>query len=240
MAEEYEEVELEYSEEDILYYIEDEDGNQIGFAIEEDGQEVEYYYEGIDGSEFETVEMLEAAEGLEGETVEMEIDEDAILYYLVDEDDNEIGFVIEEDGQEVECYYEEEPEASAPVKAQAKETPSEQKDPGYLSKMASIAGYHGNKARKKAEVELNKVRGATEKHVDKATAAVEAGSEKVKAKSSSSKSGLTREDVSQATEDLNAIAKEGAATMKELKGTYDELMDSFGFLVPKKIKRRLP
>lgn len=233
MAEEYEEVELEYSEEDILYFIEDEDGNQIGFALEEDGREVEYYYEGFDGAEYETIEEPEL------ETVEMEIDEDAILYCLVDEDDNEIGFVIEEDGKEVECYYEEEPEA-APAKASANEAAAEPKDPGYLSKMASIAGYHGNKARKKAEVELSKVRGATEKHVDKATAAVEKGSEKIKTKSEENELGITREGVSQATEDLNVIAKEGAATIKELKGTYDELMDSFGFLVPKKIKRRLP
>ena len=47
MAEEFETVELEYSEDDILYYIMDEDDNEIGFALEEDGQEVEYYYEGL-------------------------------------------------------------------------------------------------------------------------------------------------------------------------------------------------
>ena len=46
--------------------------------------------------------------------------------------------------------------------------------------------------------------------------------------------------VSQATEDLNVIAKEGAATIKELKGSYDDLMEEFGFLVPNKIKRKLP
>ena len=47
MAEEFETIELEYSEDDILYYIEDEDGNEIGFALEEGGKEVEYYYEGF-------------------------------------------------------------------------------------------------------------------------------------------------------------------------------------------------
>ena len=37
-------VEIEYSDDDILYYIDDEQGNEIGFAVLEDGKEVEYYY----------------------------------------------------------------------------------------------------------------------------------------------------------------------------------------------------
>ena len=37
-------VELEVSDDDILYYIDDEQGNEIGFAVLEDGKEVEYYY----------------------------------------------------------------------------------------------------------------------------------------------------------------------------------------------------
>ena len=37
-------VELEISEDDILYYIDDEQGREIGFAIMENGKEVEYYY----------------------------------------------------------------------------------------------------------------------------------------------------------------------------------------------------
>ena len=41
---EFETVELEYSEDDILYYIVDENDEEIGFAIMEDGKEVEYYY----------------------------------------------------------------------------------------------------------------------------------------------------------------------------------------------------
>ena len=39
------------------------------------------------------------------ELYEMEVDEDAILYYIEDEEGNEIGFAIEEDGEEVEYYY---------------------------------------------------------------------------------------------------------------------------------------
>lgn len=45
-AEEYETVEIEYSEDDIEAYIVDEDDNEIGFILlDEDGNEVEYYYD---------------------------------------------------------------------------------------------------------------------------------------------------------------------------------------------------
>ncbi len=40
--ENYELVELELSEEDIVRYIEDEEGGRIGFVVLEDGEEVEY------------------------------------------------------------------------------------------------------------------------------------------------------------------------------------------------------
>lgn len=36
--------EIEVDDDDIAYYIEDEDGNEIGFALIEDGVETEYYY----------------------------------------------------------------------------------------------------------------------------------------------------------------------------------------------------
>ena len=177
----------------------------------------------------------------EFETVELEYSEEDILYYLVDEDGNEVGFVIEEDGVEVECYYEDEQEDGPVSEPEPEEPqPSEPEEPGYLRKMASIAGFHGNRARKKAEAGIGKVRGAAEKQVDKATDAVETQGKKLKDKKDEMDLGITREDVSKTTEDLNVIAREGAATVKELKGTYDELMEEFGFLVPKKIKRRLP
>ena len=37
-------VDMEICEDDILYYIEDQFGNEIGFALEEDGVEHEYFY----------------------------------------------------------------------------------------------------------------------------------------------------------------------------------------------------
>ena len=60
MTVEFETIELEYSEDDILYYIEDEDGTEIGFALEEDGVEVEYYYEGFDADDYEALDEPEA------------------------------------------------------------------------------------------------------------------------------------------------------------------------------------
>ena len=185
----------------------------------------------------------------EFEVVELEYSEDDILYYLVDEDDNEVGFVIEEDGHEVECYYEgydesefvlvEEP-AEEPAVASEPYVPEKAEDHGYLHKLAAIAGHEGGKARAKAEVKLDKVRGKAEVQVDKAKKAASKTASKAKATAEENDLGITREDVAEATSDLNAIAKEGAQTAKELKEAYDDIMDSFGFLVPNKVRRRLP
>ena len=225
MTEEFESVELEYSEDDILYYIMDEDDNEIGFALEEDGQEVEYYYEGFDANDYEVVEehvadqpVTSSAKGV----VEPKADSAVV---------------------------DAEPAGTAKPAASAK--PAEPVEHGYLYKLAQIAGHEGNKARKKAGAQLgkarekaepivDKARAKAEQGVDKATEAVETGGKKLKEKKDEYDLGITRENVTEATADLNAIAKEGAATAKELKETYDDIMDSFGFLVPKGIRRKLP
>ena len=234
MAEEFESFEIEVSEEDILYYIEDEDGNQVGFAVMEDGEEVEYFFDG-DADDYEIVEDDE-----DDEVLELEFSEEDIIYRIVDENDVEIGFAIMEDGEEVEYYYEEIEVEDVPESKPEPEPEPEPVEHGYLYKMASIAGHTADKTRKKAEVKIDKVRGVAEKQVDKATEAVEAGSKKLKEKREESDLGITREDIAETTADLNVIAKEGAATAKELKEAYDEIMNDFGFLMPKKIKRRLP
>ena len=237
MAEEFESFEIEISEEDILYYIEDEDGNQVGFAVMEDGEEVEYFFDG-DASYYEFVDNNETDE--DGEVLELEFSEEDIIYHIVDENDVEIGFAIMEDGEEVEYYYEEVEVEDVPESKPEPEPEPEPVEHGYLYKMASIAGHTADKTRKKAEVKIDKVRGVTEKQIDKATDAIEAGSKKLKEKKDESDLGITREDIAETTADLNVIAKEGAATAKELKEAYDEIMNDFGFLMPKKIKRRLP
>ena len=244
MTEEFESIEIEVSEEDIVYYIEDEEGNQVGFAVMEDGEEVEYYFDG-DADSFEAVEDgTETAES-DDEVIELEFSEEDIVYYIEDEDGNQLGFAVMEDGEEVEYYFEEVEveEVAAPTTSVATETqpePEEPKEHGYLYKMAQIAGHQADKTRKKAEVKIDKVRGVAEKGVDKATEAVEVGGQKLKEKRAESDLGITREDIAETTADLNVIAKEGAETAKELKAAYDDIMDSFGFLVPKKVKRRLP
>ena len=237
MAEEFESFEIEVSEEDILYYIEDEDGNQVGFAVMEDGEEVEYFFDG-DASDYEFVDNNETDE--DGEVLELEFSEEDIIYRIVDENDVEIGFAVMEDGEEVEYYYEEVEVEDVPESKPEPEPEPEPVEHGYLYKMASIAGHTADKTRKKAEVKIDKVRGVTEKQIDKATDAIEAGRKKLKEKKDESDLGITREDIAETTADLNVIAKEGAATAKELKEAYDEIMNDFGFLMPKKIKRRLP
>lgn len=299
MDEEFETVELEVSEDDIVYYLFDEDDNEIGFVIEEDGQEVEYYYEWVNSEEYadlEATEVEDVAEDaqsddriayedsndenaeedgeefevevdladLDGEVIEMEIDEEAIDHYLFDTEGNEVGFVIVEDGVEIECYYQGDDEddeddgsggdGQGGLFTEPNENRPDDEPPaehGYLYKMAQIAGYEGNKARKKAGEQLGRARdkaapvveaarSKAEQGVDKATEAVESGGQKLKAKSDEYDLGITREGVSEATADLNAIAKEGAATAKELKAAYDDIMDSFGFLMPKTVRRKLP
>ncbi len=44
LGDDYELVELELSEDDIVRYLEDDEGNQIGFVVLEDGEECEYLY----------------------------------------------------------------------------------------------------------------------------------------------------------------------------------------------------
>ena len=183
----------------------------------------------------------------EFEVVEIEYTEDDILYYLVDEDDNEIGFVIEEDGVEVECYYEgydgDEYEfvvEDAPEPACEPYVPEKASEHGYLHKLAAIASHEGGKARDKAEVKLDQVRGKAEVQVDKAKKAATDAAGKAKAKADENDLNISREGVKEATADLNAIAKEGAETAKELKEAYDDIMDNFGFLMPKTVRRRLP
>ena len=212
MSEEYEIVELEYSEDDILYYLVDEDDNEVGFVIVEDGQEVECYYEGFDENEYELVEnVVEVAAEQVSETVE-------------------------ESAEPAKTEVAAKPKPYVPEKAE---------DHGYIHKLAAIAGHKGSKARTKAETKLEAVRDKAEVHVDKAkqTASEQAGKAKAKAaqaKASTEDLGITRESVKETTADLNAIAKEGAETAKELKEAYDDIMENFGFLMPKKIRRKLP
>lgn len=63
------------------------------------------------------------------EIFEIEIDEEDIVGYIYDEDDNEIGFIIiDEDGEEVELFYAEEGEYEyVEVEEEPASTPSKKK-----------------------------------------------------------------------------------------------------------------
>lgn len=120
----------------------------------------------------------EDAHDLEEEVIEMEIEDGDIYAYLVDEDDNEIGFVlIDENGDEQEYYY---------VDMDDYEIVDADGDEG-----ARVV-----RAEDGEEFDL----------------------------------GITREGVAEATADANAIYKEGAEVVAELKQTMDEINESMSFL----------
>lgn len=113
---------------------------------------------------------------LEGEVIEMEIEEGDIQAYIVDEDDNEIGFILlDENGEEQEYYF-----------VGDDDEQDEDGDDG-----------------------VTVMRASDEKEIGL---------------------GLTRDDVTAATNDVNAIYREGASVVSELKGAYDDIMGSFDFL----------
>lgn len=63
------------------------------------------------------------------EVFEIEIDEEDIVGYIYDEDDNEIGFIIiDEDGEEVELFYAEEGEYEYVEEEEPAAAPSKKKD----------------------------------------------------------------------------------------------------------------
>lgn len=189
MTEDFETIELEYSEEDILYYLVDEDDTEVGFVIEENGKEVEYYYEGYDEFEFEVVE---------------EAPNEELSKHDPKSDTN---------------------------------SDEDEEEHGYLYKMATIAGHEGNKVRQKAEKKLDKARGKAEVQAKKAKEAATEQAKKAKEKAEDIDLGITREDVAEMTSDLNAVAREGLDTARELKEAYDDIMGTFDFLTPSKGRR---
>ncbi|MDO4183467.1 MAG: hypothetical protein Q4E12_07690 [Coriobacteriia bacterium] len=109
---------LEIDEDRIVGYLMDEDDNEVGLIYTDDeGNEVELYYD----EDF-------YAEEPEEDVLELEIDEDAILYYLYDRDREEVGLIVlDENGQEQRFLYAPEPQpelapapAAAPAAPQAK------------------------------------------------------------------------------------------------------------------------
>lgn len=122
-------------------------------------------------------EELEAMEDgalteAEEELYEIEVDDDDIAYYIEDEDGNEIGFALIEDGVETEYYYVDEEDACE-------------------------CGCGGNQAAAEADNEYDL--------------------------------GITREGVANATNDMNAIYKDGIAMAAEFKGAFDDIKSALDF-----------
>lgn len=119
---------------------------------------------------------IEDDDDLEAEVIEMEIEDGDIYAVIVDEDDNEIGFVLlDDDGNQQEYYY---------------VTDDDQEDED------------GNDG-----VEV--IRASDEREFDL---------------------DISREGVTAATQDMNAIYREGAQVVGEFKSVADEIKSSFDFL----------
>lgn len=170
-----------------------------------------------------SAEADEEAVEFEEEVIEIEFDEDDIQCYLVDEDDNEIGFILlDEHGEEVEYYYAEEDTDSAgdPEKpARGCRSSSEKKNDSlaYRAGAAAAGAAATGKAAAKTGVEkakhgVEKARGWADKFQPNDDGEYDLG--------------ITREGVKETTADMNAIYHEGIETIAELKDAFDDINES--------------
>ncbi len=239
-------MELEFSEEDVAYYIDDEDGNEIGVALyDEDGNEVEYYYsdEDVEYVEIDEADAEDEAgagaaresqadaedEAFEDEPFELEFSEEDVAYYIEDEDGNEIGFALTEpDGTETEYYYEgvdadayvEAPDdsPSAPVSAKGKGAqPFVRRAGEEVGKLSVKAGEGAAQAAAAAKNTVRKIKD---------------GKSKDQEEDEDLGFGLTSSQVKKAAGDFTSLAKEGAQAAAELRGVYDDIFGELDFLKP--------
>ncbi len=146
-------------------------------ACEPEGEEVEEVADGsdadADGSDADTSAGAPSCGeelGDDYELVELELSEDDIVRYLEDDEGNQIGFVVLEDGEECEYLYVEEDE----------DEPEQDLDP------EAVAARDGSL-------------------------------------------GITRDGVQAATDDMNAIFKDGVKVAAEMKGAFDDIKSALDF-----------
>ena len=149
------------------FHLVDGDGEDLEAELGEEGT-----VDGYDGEELaddtEDVTVVEPADNEDGyELVELELDEDDIVRYLEDEDGNRIGFVLMEDGEECEYLYVEDDEEDVDGAGEDEDNPYDL--------------------------------------------------------------GITKEGVAEATNDMNAIYKDGIAVAAELKDAFDDIKSAFDF-----------
>ena len=264
MADEHadEAMELEFSEEDIAYYIVDEDDVEIGIALyDENGNEVEYYYADDDGCESEGANALAddandrpaAEDEPDGELIELEFSEKDVAYYIVDEDGNEIGFALTEaDGTETEYYYEgvdandyaaaEESgptpatgaaTAAAAVSNVAAAAPAQEQKPAKPVPFAKRAGQEVGKLSTRAGAQASKAKAAAKTTVQN----IKEGKPLQASEDEDLGFGLTANGVKKAAGEFTTLAKEGAETAAELKEVYDDIFGGLDFLKPTSKRR---
>ena len=136
-------------------------------------------------SEENAVENEEAgkAAGEADDYVELELSEDDIVGYIEDEDGNQIGIIVMEDGKEVEYLYAEDDDDAA--------------DDSFAvsSKTADEPVKDDLTVEEPADGSL----------------------------------GITRDGVQQATDDMNAIFKDGVKVAAEMKGAFDDIKSALDF-----------
>ena len=136
-------------------------------------------------SEENAVESEEAgkAAGKADECIELELSEDDIVGYIEDEDGNQIGIIVMEDGKEVEYLYAEDDDDAADDSV------------AVSSKTADEPVKDDLTVEEPADGSL----------------------------------GITRDGVQQATDDMNAIFKDGVKVAAEMKGAFDDIKSALDF-----------
>lgn len=236
-------VELEFSEEDVAYYIVDENDVEIGIALyDEEGNEVEYYYAEDAAGE------PDADDGLDGDVAfELEFSEEDVAYYIVDEEGNEIGFALtEDDGTETEYYYDgidasayepiEDPEAqlaASDAATAASPSPAEPPKPAKPVPFAKRAGQEVGKLSTRAGVQASKAAAAAKSTVQN----IKDGKPLKPDDDEDLGFGITASGVKKAAGEFNTIAKEGAETAAELKEVYNDIFGNLDFLKPSATSR---
>ena len=202
----------EYSEDDIVCYLVDECGNEVGFVVVEDGREVECYYEEGDWQVVDTPAQSPAPvheeEALDGAQARGSMD---VLKALAERGGEK---AMEVAGPKIDAARDKAGEA--------------------LEVAREKAGDALNDARGKAADALDDARGKAGERLEQAKQAAkqqaEKAQEKAQEKMKEVESGFTREGVQEAGAKLNAFARESAEFASELRQTYVDIRESFGFI----------
>lgn len=154
------------------------------------------------------------ASGEEYETFDLEYSEEDIAYYIVDEDDNELGFALRaENGEAVEYYYADTDEDAA-VRDSSRDDSCSPVDDDAVREPPDASTAHSSTS---------------------PTTDSKARSSKASAKSKGEEAFLTREQAASTASDLNALFRDGKEVYDEIRGIGDDFKGMLDFL-PKKRK----